>query len=325
VFPPIRLREAMSLGGLSLRELATRTWKKIIENEIMTRAAAVSFYAMLALVPFLALVLTLVVDLLPDLRSPSGTTLGFSNMTVGELRQTLHTLFPAEASKVVEAQITRIQKQPQAGLISLSLAVTLWLASSLFLAIIDAMNRIYGVVENRSFLKLRLTAILMTIMQAFILVASLLSIVAWPELMAKMGMSAPAVAVVTLVQWVVVTIMVLLSFALSVYVGPDAEQHWEWITPGTLAGTIAFLLVSLGFRVYVHNFANYDKTYGSLGGVMVLLFWFWISSLVLLSAAEVNKLIEDASPLGKGMGQKIESPPAPDFSAMAPEPLNEAR
>ena len=123
-----------------------------------------------------------------------------------------------------------------------------------------------------------------------------------------------------MVQWFVVLSIVLLSFALSFYVAPDADQRWEWITPGSLVGSFAFLLASLGFRLYVQNLANYDRTYGSLGGVMVLMVWFWISSMVLLSAAQMNKLIEDASPLGKGIGQKKDIPPAPDFAAMEPEP-----
>jgi membrane protein len=189
-------------------------------------------------------------------------------------------------------------------------------------AIIDAMNRIYGVTETRPIWKIRLTAIVMTIIQAFILVSSLLTIVAGHEIVTWIGLSRPAAFLALAVQWVVVVVMVLLSFALSFYVGPDADQSWEWITPGSLLGTIAFLLVSFGFRLYVHNFANYDKTYGSLGGVMVLLFWFWISSLVLLSAAQVNKLIEDASPLGKNVGQKKDPTPAPDFEAMKPEPAS---
>jgi membrane protein len=321
VFPPLRLREALRLGGLSPRELAMRTWRKVLENEIMTRAAAVSFYAMLALVPFLALVLTFAVDLLPDLRDPTGATVGFGNLTVGELRQTLKSLFPAEAYKVVEAQIKRIQEQPKTGLISVSLAVTLWLAASLFMAIIDAMNRIYGVTETRPFWKLRLTAMVMTIVQAAILIGSLLAIVAWPELVTHLGLSRPAATLAIAVQWVVVLIMVLLSFALTFYVGPDADQSWEWITPGSLLGTLVFLAVSLGFRIYVQNFANYDKTYGSLGGVMVLLFWFWISSLVMLCAAQANQLIEDASPIGKDLGQKKDSTSPPDFEAMKPESL----
>ena len=189
--------------------------------------------------------------------------------------------------------------------------MTLWLASSLFVAIIDAMNRIYGVTETRSFWKLRLTAMVMTVVQAVILVGSLLAIVAWPELVTWIGLSPPAAVLATVVQWFVVLSIVLLSFALSFYVAPDADQRWEWITPGSLAGSFAFLLASLGFRLYVQNFANYDRTYGSLGGVMVLMFWFWISSMVLLSAAQMNKLIEDASPLGKGIGQKKDIPPHP--------------
>jgi membrane protein len=121
------------------------------------------------------------------------------------------------------------------------------------------------------------------------------------------------------VQWLTVTEVVLLSFALSFYVAPDVEQRWEWITPGSLIGTVVFLAESFGLRVYVQHFSNYDKTYGSLGGVMVLLLWFWISSLVLLTAAQMNKLIEEASPLGKNYGQKVDTTAPPDLKSMEPE------
>jgi membrane protein len=322
VFPPTRLRAAVNFGGLSFRELLTRTWNRIIVNEIMTRAAAVSFYAMLAVVPFLALILTISIELLPDLRGPSGTMVGFGNMTVGELLATVKSILPPEASELFVTQVSEIQKKPKAGLISASLGVTLWLAASLFVAIIDAMNRIYGVTETRPFWKVRLTAIVMTIIQLGILVVSLLAIVAWPEVVAWLGLSRPAAFLAVLVQWLVVLCMVLFSFALSLYVGPDADQRWEWITPGSFLGAIAFLVVSLGFRIYVQNFANYGKTYGSLGGVMVLLFWFWISSLVLLASAQMNKLIEDASPLGKNIGQRHEPTAAPDYDSMKPEPAS---
>ncbi len=107
---------------------------------------------------------------------------------------------------------------------------------------------------------------------------------------------------------------------MTFYVAPDADQSWEWITPGSIAGSILFLGATLLFRIYVHNFANYDKTYGPLGGVMVLLFWFWISSLILLGAAQVNKIIEEASPLGKNYGQRKNIAEAPDFAAMKPTP-----
>jgi membrane protein len=285
----------LSLGGLSLRDLAVRTWKRIEQNELMTRAAAVAFYAMLALVPFLALVLAITIDLLPDLSGPSGVDAGIANMTVGELRQTLKGLFPSDAYGVIEAQVTRLQRQPKAGLISISLAITLWLASSLFVAITDAMNRIYGFAETRPFWKLRLIAMVMTVVQAAILIAALFGIVAWPELMAWLGVRRSLLPLVTAVRWIIVTVMVLLSFALSFYVGPASKPCWSWITPGGLAGTAVFLAASYAFRVYVQNFTNYDATYGSLGGVMVLMSWFWISCFVLMIAAQINKEIEDAT------------------------------
>jgi membrane protein len=322
MYLPVRLREAMKLGGLSVRELCLRTWKKVQEHEILTRASAVSFYAMLALVPFLALVLTLTVQLLPS-RLLAAEGPGSGNAVVEAFLQTLKTL-PPEAYQVIQDQITRIQEQPPIGLLSVGLAITLWLASSLFVAVIDAMDAIYGVQETRPFWRLRLTAIVMTIIQAIILVGSLVAILAWPLILRAVGLSEyePAAYLATAIKWMIVFAMVLLSFALAFYVGPDAEQHWEWITPGSLVGTFLFLLASWGFRVYVQNWGNYDKTYGSLGGVMVLLFWFWISSLILLVASEVNKVIENASPLGKYQGQKVDPGAAPDFQAMVPQPAS---
>lgn len=320
MFPPLRLREALALGGLSVRELLVRTWTKINEHEIWTRAAAVSYYAMLALVPFLALVLTVTVRLLPDVTGRSGKVVGIGNLTVGQLRTTLQSMFPREAYDVIHGELANLQKAPHPGLISISVLVTIWLASSLFAAVIDAMNRIYGVVETRPIWRIRLTAIVMTIVQAVILVGSLVTIVAWPQIMGLVGLDAPAAALATVVQWGVVLLMVLFSFALALYFGPDADQKWEWITPGSLVGAVVFLIETFALRVYVQNFANYNKTYGSLGGVMVLLLWFWLSSLVVLSAAEVNKIIEDASPLGKAYGQKVDPAVAPDLASLEPEP-----
>jgi membrane protein len=321
MFPPLRLREAFKLGGLSIRELVARTWHKINENQILTHAAAVSFYAMLAMVPFLGLIIFLTAQLLPDLTGATRAK-GIGNLTVNELETTLKQVFPSEAYHLFEDQIALLQREPPVGLASLGLVITLWLASSLFLAIIDAMNRIVGVDEMRPFWKLRLVAAGMTLLQATILIGSLLVIVVWPLILRRLGLTAPAAALATVVQWVVLFVALLISFALTFYIAPDADQRWEWITPGSLLGTAIFLLVSYLFRIYVQHFANYDKTYGSLGGVMVLLFWFWVSSVVLLSAAQMNKVIEDASPLGKNYGQRVDPTVPPEFEAIRPEPAS---
>jgi membrane protein len=324
--PPLRLRQAFRLGGLTVREAAVRTWNKINDHEILTRASAISFYAMMACVPFLALLLTVVVQFLPDL---SGKRTGAGNITVEQLERTLRMMFPREAYAVAEDQISRLQEQlrtrPPVLLLASSLVVTLWLASSLYTAIIDAMNRIYGVVETRSFLKIRLAAIVMSIIQATILLGALVVIVAGPEVLGWMHISGHRAALLTLIQMLAVVVMVLLSFALTFYFGPDAEQHWEWITPGSVVGTFIFLAFTYLFRLYVQHFADYNKTYGSLGGVMVLLFWFWVSTTVLLSAGQFNKVIEDASPLGKAYGQKVDPTEPLDLSRLEAEPAPRRR
>ena len=244
------------------------------------------------------------------------------NTTVLQLTSILEKALPAEAAGEITDEIVNIQRNPPVGLISVGLAITIWLASSLFVAVIDATNRINGVKERRGFIKLRLIAIFMTVVQAGILVGSLLAIVAWNAILERFHLGASGAFLATIALYATVVVMVLLSFALTFFVAPDADQRWEWITPGSVAGSFLFLGSTLLFRVYVQNFANYNKTYGPLGGVMVLLFWFWISSLILLGAAQVNKLIEEASPLGKNYGQRTNPAPAPDFDSMKPEPAN---
>ncbi len=323
MFPPAQLRQALALGGLTPFELGKRTWRAIDDHEIQTRAAAVAFYAMLALVPFIGLILTLAVQALPDLTRVAGVSRGIGDETVEQFRSTMEQALPPEASKQIEAEIAHLQQEPPVGLISIGVAITLWLSSSIFVAIIDAMNRIYGVKERRGFIKLRLLAIAMTIVQATILVGALLAIVLSQSLFDHLKLGSSGSVLATFALYGVISLMVLVSFGLTIYVGPDAHQRWEWITPGSFLGTGLFIGVTLLFRVYVHNFANYDKTYGPLGGVMVLLFWFWISALVLLSTAQVNKIIEEASPLGKNYGQRDNPAEAPDFAAMTPEPVTD--
>ena len=287
----LRPRTTMSLGGLSVRQIAMGMWKRMEEHDAMTWAAAVAFYAMLATVPFLAIVLVALVLGLPDLSGAGRRTTGLGHLTVDQLEATLRSLFPNEAYVLVRDRIARIQGEPPVALLSLGAVIALWSSSNLFLVVIDALNRTYGVKETRSYVKLRLTAMAMTFLQAACLLGSLVAIVAWPQILRVLGLD-PNGAVAwaaTAVRWSAVFLMVLLSFALTFYVGPNARHRWAWVTPGSLAGTIAFLVFCILFRLYVQNFGSYNKSLGALGGVMVLLFWFWVVALVLLAAAEMDQ------------------------------------
>ncbi len=300
---PNRLRRhtSMSLRGLSPRQIAVGMWKRMEEHDAMTWAAAVAFYAMLATVPFLALILVAVVLRLPDLSGAGRRTTGLGNLTVDQLDATLRSLFPNEAYVLVRDQIARIQSEPPLALLSVGAVIALWSASSLFLVVIDALNRTYGVKETRSFVRLRLRAVAMTLIQAACLVGSLVAIVAWPQIVRVLGLepNGGVAWVATAVRWSAVFLMVLLSFALTFYVGPNTRQRWAWVTPGSLAGTIAFLVFCILFRLYIQNFGSYNKSLGALGGVMVLLSWFWVVALVLMGAAEMDRVIEAGSPIDR--------------------------
>ena len=291
----------MSLNGQSPRQIAVEMWKRMEEHDAITWAAAVAFYAMFATVPFLAIVLVAVVLGLPDLSGAGRRTTGLGNLTVDQLDTTLKSLFPNEAYVLVRDQIAHIQGEPPLALLSLGVVIALWSASNLFLVVIDALNRTYGVKETRSFVKLRLTAMAMTLLQTACLLGSLVAIVAGPQILRLLGLEPHGAVtwVETAVRWSAVFLMVLLSFALTFYVGPDNRHRWAWITPGSLTGTIAFLVFCVLFRLYVQNFRSYNQSLGALGAVMVLLFWFWAVALVLLGAAEMDRAIEASLPIGK--------------------------
>jgi membrane protein len=300
-----RLLSAMHMGGLTPREVAIRTWAKISEHEILTRAAAISFYAIAALVPFLALTITLTAWFLPLI----GSNPAAEGSAASTALAPLHDLLPFDAASLVDRELASLQQRQPPGIISFGLVALLWLSSSLFVGIMDAMNRIMGVPETRPFWKVRLIAMLLTISQAAILIAAFATTLAWPQILKWLGLSQTAATLATLVHVLTVFVMILLSYSVALYFGPDADQRWEWITPGSLLGTLVVLCVSLGFRIYVQNWGNYSATYGSLAGIVVLMSWLWICSIELLTAAELNKVIEDASPLGKPYGQKHEDRP----------------
>lgn len=287
-----RLFSAMNLGGLTFKEALHGTWIKLNENELMTRAAAIAFYAIAALVPFMALVILLAAHLLPWL-------------TVGEHvdpAESFSQILPAEGAKVLTGQLQYIQERPSAGLVSFGTIALLWLNSSLFIAVMDAMNRIRGVPETRPYWKQRLIAVVVSVFEAFIIILALASTLLWPQIMdfLKLGFATSFIA--TLTHGLTVFVLFLLSFACALYFGPNADQRWEWITPGSLLGSLLLLAVSYLFRFYAQTWGDYSATYGSFAGVVILLSWLWLSAFALLTAAEFNAVIERASPLGGDPG-----------------------
>jgi membrane protein len=243
---------------------------------------------MLSLVPLLSLSLALA--------SLAGLTT--------EVETLSNQLLPPEAHAIVQDQVKKIEEDRPVGLLSLSALLLLWSASSLFVAVMESTNAAYEVHEARPWWKKRLVATVLTLVEAVLLVGASASIAAWPEVASWLRLGGAARTLATAVHWLVVIVSLMTVFALAYYFGPNIEQEWEWITPGSALGVLALILASLGFRLYLLYGPAYSETYGALAGVVLMLLWQYLAALTLLVGAELNCVIEHAAPHGRAPGQK---------------------
>lgn len=289
IFIEFMAENRSKLKDFQCLQFTKKVVQECIENELVTRASAIAFSAMIASVPFIALIITVAVYLMPD-QNIAGTQ-GFCPTVIGQLEKLSGTVMPDEAANVFESQIARIQNQPRAAVISTGSLITVWLTSSLFMSIIDALNKIYGVKETRPYWKLRLIAASMAIVQSAIVVLTVAALVAWPLVVHLVGWTQNQAAIATFATWSISFLMILLMFAITFQVGPSVKRKEKYVFPGSIFGTVVFLLTTYSFRIYVENFSRYDATYGSLGGVMMLMIWFYITSFVFLFAGQINKAL----------------------------------
>jgi membrane protein len=219
-----------------------------------------------------------------------------------QIVQQLGTVAPGDVTGIVGDRIKAIASESKGGLLTVGALVALWSASSGVSALQRALNIIYGVEEGRPLWKARGIALGMTIVSAVLAVVAGLVAVASPALGNAIGGTLG-----TAIVWLrlpVAGLVMMLLWALLYYALPDVEQSFKFITPGSVMGVVVWVVASWGFSLYVSNFGNYDATYGSLGGIIVMLLWMYISTVVLLLGAESNAVIEHKSEEGKRAGAK---------------------
>ena len=276
------------------RTILTRTFKEVIDDNCLGLAAQLAYYFFLSLFPALLVVVTL--------------TSFFPYGVLDGILRWFATFTPPEVLDIVKAQILQITKG-KAGLLTFGILGALWSSSSAMSAIIDTLNRAYGVKEGRAWWKTQVLAVILTIVMSVFVLVSLTLVLAGPEIAehiaARVGLGPVFAIAWKILQWPVVFLLISEGFALVYYFAPDAEQRWRWILPGAHIATLLWLAISVAFRFYIVNFGSFNKMYGSIGAVIVLLLWFYLSGLVLLFGAELNSEIEHASPYGKAEGEKV--------------------
>jgi membrane protein len=264
-------------------QVAERVWSESSRDNLSVVAAGCAFYAFFAIFPALSVLIS-IYGLTAD------------PLTVEQQFSMLASVLPGQAYDIIIEQIRRIAEGSGEALgwsLVLSLGLALWSANAGTQALFAALNIAYEEPERRNLFQFYLSAFTFTIIGMLSGVVMLLAIVYVPVLFAFMGYSSAFEFLVRVGRWPLLAVLVLGLLALLYRYGPCRRSaKWHWVTVGSVFATTIWLLASAAFSLYVSNFASYDKTYGSLGAVIVLLLWLYISFYIVLLGAEINAELE---------------------------------
>src|SRR5215213_9025002 len=288
--------------NLGLVDFFKLTYKEVSEDHVMAFAGNLTYKALFAVFPFFTFLLSLLGIFNAD---------SFVNTMVDKLSGVV----PESATKFIEGQLLSItQSQAESAFTFgaiISIALALWGVSGAFRSVMEAINVMYEVEEDRPFWKVYGISIFMSLAVVVLLIGALVLVVFGQSIGVTVadliGLGSVFATVWSILQWPVVACVVLLAFALIYYFAPAAKQRFRWISPGSIIAFVFWLIFSLLFSLYVSTLggSSYNETYGSLAGVIVLMLYVYYSALIMLVGAEMNQVIEWHIPGGKDEGEKI--------------------
>jgi membrane protein len=264
------------------KDILLRVWKNIGEDRVMLVAAGVTFYCLLAIFPAIA-ALVAIYGFFSDPASISSHV------------DKLSGVMPGGALDVIRNQMNQVASQGPSKLgvaFIISFLVSLWSANAGIKSILDALNLVYDEPEKRGLIRLNLLSLAFTVAAILFILVAIACIAALPAVASSQLQGATAV-IAQIVRWPILFIIIAVGLAFVYRYGPSrAEPQRRWITWGSAFAAIAWIAVSLGFSWYAANFGSYNKTYGSLAAVVVLMFWLWLSAAIILIGAELDAEME---------------------------------
>ena len=282
--------------NLSIKETAKKIYEKFVAEDVTTNAAQVAFYFIFALFPLLLVVLNII-----------GLFLGAAEGVKQELFIYLQQVVPPSAMTLIEDTITEITTEGGGGKLTFGLLLALWSASTGVDNIRIALNDVYDLKETRSWWKYKLVSVLLTLGIALLIFLALGIVFYGGQflnlLVSPFGLEVTSYFILTSFSIIVVGIALVLSFALLYNFAPNHDPwEWHWITPGAIAAIILWIILSFGFRLYLEYFDSYSKTYGSVGAIIVLLLWLYLTAMVILIGGVVNSVMEK-----KAKGEEVKT------------------
>ena len=278
------------------KDLLKRTVKGAWNDDILNLAAQQAYYFFFALFPALLFVVAI------------ASFFPLQTLT-DDVVARLGGVAPQAVIQIINEQLRDLGRQNSGGILTFAFLVTIWSSSGAMVSIITTLNAAYDVTETRPWWKTRLIAVGLTVGIAIFVLASTFLVIAGPSVGERLANSmnlGPAFKWTWwILQWPVVFVLIATAIGLTYYFAPDVEQDWVWITPGSVLATSLWLIVSLGLKFYYQLVPGANASYGAIGGIMVLMLWFYCSGIALLMGAEMNAEIEHASPYGKDPGERV--------------------
>jgi len=268
---------------LGWKDILFRVYNGISDDRILANAAGVTYYALLALFPGIAAVVSIY------------GLFGDPNLLVGHV-DTMAGFAPGGAIDVIRDQLTRLSAQGSTTLgvsFLIGLIISLWSANSGIKALFDSLNVVYEEEEKRSFIRLNAVTLTFTIVTIAFLLIALACVVAFPVILNHLPAPGVTGRLLNMARWPILSALVALGLTLIYRYGPSrTEPRWQWITWGSAFAAVIWLAASALFSWYAANFGSFNKTYGSLGAIIGFMTWMWVSTIVVLVGAKLNAEIE---------------------------------
>jgi len=291
-----------TLSGATIKDLAQRVWSEMQRDDVFGAAAKLAYYFLLALFPLLIFLTSLM-----------GLVLGPGTGLRHALFNYLSQVMPSSAFDLIDKTMLEVSRASGAGKLSFGLLATLWASASGVGAMMESLNTVYNANETRAWWKKRLIALGLTVALSILIIGAVIVIFGGSKIAeylgAHYGFSDALIMTWKILQWPIALMFMLLAFALIYYFAPDLhEKDWRWLTPGSVTGIALWLLVSFAFKGYLHFFDSYSKTYGSLGAVIVLMLWLYLTGAAVLIGGEINSELVNLAADAKRKGETTPAP-----------------
>lgn len=265
----------------------------LVDNHVSLVAAGIAFFTLLALFPAIAVVLAI-------------GGLAVDTQTIVAQIDQLQGIVPPDVLSIIQTQATDVSSTDSASLgfaVLSGTLLSLWSASRAVANLVNGLNMVYDEDEKRGLIRLNLEVLALTIGLIIVFVIAIASIVALPALLAYLQLPVIAAVLASLFRWIAIAAVMLFGLALLYRFGPSrTSAEWRWVTSGSATACILWFLASVGFTYYVTNLASYNESFGTLGGIIVLIIWLWISAFVVLLGATINAEIEAQTKIDTTVG-----------------------